>query len=181
MKNKILITLLLLALIGHAMAAAMTVSVMDSKGAKGEMVKVPINIAGALKLGAMGIVLSYDPAVIKGIGVEGGPLSSNVIVESNEVSPGNMRISIVDSRGVSGDGTIVEVNFEVKGDAGSSSQIDIKTTGYDSNLLDVQMTTKAGRFTVEEPGLPIIQIAVVGIVVLLIVIVAYKKISKKKQ
>ncbi len=180
MKKQITIAILLLALLANA-ATATTISVADSKGAKGDKVKVPINIAGASNLGAIGIVLSYDPSVLKGTGAEGGTLASNAMVESNEVSPGNMRISFADSRGISGNGVIVEAVFEVVGDSGSSTQIAIiQTRGYDSNLLDVPLGTKPGTFIVEEASLPIIPI-IGAIIVLLIAVIAYKKISKKKQ
>jgi hypothetical protein len=102
-KVYIIITVLMLALVGQAAAAVTTVNVADSKGAKGDNVKIPINVAGASNIGAMGIVLSYDPSVLKGIDANGDTLGANALIESKETKPGTMRISFADSKGISGD------------------------------------------------------------------------------
>lgn len=181
MKRSIITTILLLALIGQALAAPVSVSVVDSKGAKGDKVKVPINVAGATNLGAMGIVLNYDPSVLKGMGADAGALASNALVESNELNPGTMRISFADSKGISGDGAILDASFEVVGDTGASTQISLEATGYDINLLDVQIKTSPGTFNVEEKGLPVWPIIIAAIIVLLILVFVVRKISKSKK
>jgi type 1 fimbria pilin len=180
MKESIIITALLFALVGHAMAAATTMSVADSKGAKGETVKVPINVAGASNLGALGLSLTYDSSVLKGIRAEGGTLASNSMVESNELKPGTLRISLIDSKGILGDGGIVDVTFEVLGDTGTSTQISMEAVGWDTNRLDVPLKTSPGTFRVEEKGFPIVPV-LIAIVVLLVLFFVVKKISKKKK
>lgn len=180
-KGYIIIVVLMLALIGQATASVTTVSVADSKGAKGDNVKVPINLAGASNLGAMGIVLSYDPVVLKGIDANGGTLGANALIESKETKPGTMRISFADSKGISGDGAILDVTFEVVGNTGASTQISLEATGYDLNLLDVIMKTSPGTFNVEEKSLPIVPIIIAAIIVILILFFAVKKSQKKKK
>jgi hypothetical protein len=179
-KGYIIITVLMFALISQATAASTTVNVADSKGAKGDNVKVPINVAGASNLGAMGIVLSYDPSVLKGIDANGDTLGANALIESKETKPGTMHISFADSKGISGDGALLDVTFQVVGDTGASTQVSLDATGYDVNLLDVQMKTSPGTFRVEEKSLPIVPIVIAAIVVVLIAVFVVKKFKKKK-
>ncbi|MCK4732252.1 MAG: hypothetical protein KAT65_07320 [Methanophagales archaeon] len=168
--------------VGEAVAATTTVSVADSSGANGDRVKVPINVAGASNLGAMSISLTYDSSVLKGIEADSGELATNALVESNEIEAGKMLISFADTRGISGDGTILEVTFEVIGDPGASTQIAIEAEGYDVDLLDVPLETAPGTFRVVEKGmgLPIIPIIIAVIIVLVILVLIVKKRSKKK-
>jgi len=138
--------------VGEAVATTTVVSVADSSGANGDRVKVPINVVGASNLGAMGISLTYDSSVLRGIEADSGALATNSLVESNEIEAGKMLISFADTSGISGDGTILEVTFEVLGDSGASTQIAIEAEGYDVDLLDVPLETAPGTFRVVEDG-----------------------------
>lgn len=177
------ISILMLAFVGEA--AAMTVSVADSSGAPGDRVKVPINVVGASNLAAMDISLTYDSSVLKGIEADSGDLATNALVESNEIEAGRMLISFADTSGISGDGAILEVTFEVVGDPGASTQMGIEAEGYDVDLLDVPLETASGTFRVVEKGMgmPIIPIIIAAavIIVLLILVLIIKKRSKKKK
>jgi hypothetical protein len=144
-KSLIIITILILmlafafAFVGEAVAATTTVSVADSSGASGDRVKVPINVVGASNIGAMDISLTYDSSVLKGIEADSGALATNALVESSEIEAGKMLISFADTSGISGDGAILEVTFEVVGDPGASTQMGIEAVGYDVDLLDVPL------------------------------------------
>ena len=148
----ILILMLAFAFVGEAVAAATTVSVADSSGANGDRVKVPINVVGASNLAAMDISLTYDSSVLKGIEADSGALATNALVESNEIEAGRMLISFADTRGISGDGAILEVTFEVAGGFGASTQMGMEAVGYDVDLLDVPLETASGTFRVVEKG-----------------------------
>ena len=148
----VLFLMLAFAFVGEAAAAVTTVSVADSSGANGDRVKVPINVVGASNLAAMDISLTYDSSVLKGIEGDSGALATNALVESNEIEAGKMLISFVDTSGISGDGAILEVTFEVIGDSGASTQIAIEAEGYDVDRLDVPLETAPGTFRVVEKG-----------------------------
>lgn len=187
-KIKMLVVVLFLMLafaftfVGEAVAATTTVSVADSSGANGDMVKVPINVVDASDLGTMGVSLTYDSSVLKGIEADSGALATNSLVESNEIETGKMLISFADTSGISGDGTILEVTFEVLGDSGASTQIAIEAVGYDVDLLDVPLETAPGTFRVVEQGIgPIIPIIVAVVILLLILVLIVKKMSKRKR
>ena len=179
----VLFFMLAFAFVGEAVAATTTVSVADSSGANGDMVKVPVNVVDASNLGAMRISLTYDSSVLKGIEADSGALATNSLVESNEIESGKMLLSFADTNGISGDGTILEVTFEVVGDLGASTQIAIEAVGYDVDLLDVPLETAPGTFTVVEKGMgmPIIPIIIAVIIVLVILFLIVKKRSKKKK
>ena len=188
-KIKMLVVVLFLMLafaftfVGEAVAATTTVSVADSSGANGDMVKVPINVVDASNLGTMGISLTYDSSVLKGIEADSGALATNSLVESNEIEAGKMLISFADTSGISGDGAILEVTFEVLGDPGVSTQIAIEAVGYDADMLDVPLETAPGTFRVVEKGMgiPIIPIIVAVVILLLILVLIVKKMSKRKR
>lgn len=180
----VLFFMLAFAFVGEAVAATTTVSVADSSGANGDMVKVPVNVVDASNLGAMRISLTYDSSVLKGIEADSGALATNSLVESNEIESGKMLLSFADTNGISGDGTILEVTFEVVGDLGASTQIAIEAVGYDVDLLDVPLETAPGTFRVIEKGMPTIlpiPIIIAGIILLLILFIIAKKISKRKR
>ena len=148
----VLFLMLAFAFVGEAAAAVTTVSVADSSGANGDKVKVPINVVDASNLAAMDISLTYDSSVLKGIEADSGALATNALVESNEIEAGRMLISFADTSGISGDGAILEVTFEVVGDFGASTQMGIEAVGYDVDLLDVPLETASGTFRVVEKG-----------------------------
>jgi uncharacterized protein YcnI len=177
----VLFLMLAFAFVGEAAAAVTTVSVADSSGANGDRVKVPINVVGASNLAAMDISLTYDSSVLKGVEADSGALATNSLVESNEIESGRMLISFVDTSGISGDGAILEVTFEVLGDSGASTQIGIEAEGYDVDRLDVPLETASGTFTVVEKGIPIVPILIAVIIVLVILLIIVKKMSKKEK
>lgn len=147
---KKLLLILVLSLFLPTAFAATSATASDASGSKGSTVKVPVNVAGASKIGSMDMVLEYDPAVLKAVGVEKGALTANALFESDIATPGRVVIVLADSAGFGGEGSIATVNFEVIGEAGRSSAITlamVDATGAET-LLDVQLSKRDGTFTV---------------------------------
>jgi len=131
-------------------AAGVSIKIDDMSVEQGSKSMIPVSVAGASKLGAMDIKMEYDPTVLKFVDAELGEISTNGIIESNEVSPGTVPLSFADTKGISGDGTLIELNFEVTGAVGSSTKIEIKARAYGIDLKDISVETKGGTITVSE-------------------------------
>jgi hypothetical protein len=178
MKIEILICIVLVsAIIGQAVATTTTVSIVDTNGAKGDKVSIPVHMTGAKNLGALGLTLKYDSSVLKTVGSENGKMTTNAMIASNEIVPGAVHISLIDTKGVSGDGILLTTTFEVVGNAGSSTKISMEATGYDIDLLDAPMQTSSGTFKVEEQGFPILTLLIIAV----IAIVAFLWYKKSKE
>lgn len=147
--RKILMLASLLLLISLASASSLTVSVSDTTGGSGATVEVPINLEGATDVGSMDIVLSYDAAVLQAIGVDSGELGKNAYIESNTAGNGEVIIALADASGISGNGPVAVVSFEVIGDTGASSPLTLGDISvHDIERVEVITTTVDGTFTV---------------------------------
>jgi len=133
---------------------SITISIDSTSAGSGSKVVIPVIVSGASNLGAMDLMVTYDPSILKFSGAEVGSLSTNGMIESNGDSPGVIKIGFVDSRGVTGDGTLMTLTFNVVGKKGATSKITPQVTGVkNANLVDIQTTiTRGGVFTVGEGG-----------------------------
>ncbi|MBN2489031.1 MAG: hypothetical protein JXA98_08390 [Methanosarcinaceae archaeon] len=149
--RKILMLVSLAFLISLASASSVTVSVSDTTGGSGATVEVPINLEGATDVGSMDIVLSYDAAVLQAIGVEAGELGKNAYIESNTAGDGEVIIALADASGISGNGPVAVVSFEVIGDTGASSPLTLGDISvHDIERVEVITTTTDGTFSVTD-------------------------------
>ncbi|NMB77494.1 MAG: hypothetical protein GYA23_00170 [Methanomicrobiales archaeon] len=156
----ILFVLAILALVSSAAAAGVTVSVDSATAAEGKTVTLPVKVTGASNLGAMDLVLTYDSSVLKFSNAELGELSTNGLVEGNELQAGTAKISFADTKGINGDGTILKVTFTVTGKKGASTDIGASAQAYGLDLKDIPTTATGGKVTVSSPGLGL-EIAVI--------------------
>ena len=144
-------------------AAAMTVSVENTNAGAGSKAVIPVKVGGATNLGAMDLVVTYDPAVLAFSSADLGDLSTNGMIESNGAIPGTVKIGFVDTAGVNGDGMLVKVTFNVIGKDGATSPVNIQVSGaWNLNLVDIQTTTSGGTFTVGGAKSPLSPVTVVG-------------------
>lgn len=150
--RKISILLLILAmafLISTATAAGVIVTVNAGTAGEGKTATIPVTVSGASNLGAMDLVLTYDPTVLKFTSVELGDLSTNGIVEGKEVQSGMAKISFADSKGISGDGNILKVTFDVTGKKGSTTNLGVSAQAYGLDLKDIPTTAQGGAIAVK--------------------------------
>jgi len=151
MKKTIIIgILIILVCTVQVSVAGVSIKIDDMSVEQGSKSMIPISVAGASKLGAMDIKMEYDSTVLKFADAELGEISTNGIIESNEVDSGTVLLSFADTKGISGDGTLVELNFEVIGAAGSSTKIELEGRAYGIDLKDISAETNGGTITVSE-------------------------------
>ena len=182
MKNTVIVgILIMLVLAANVNAAGVSIKIDDMSVEQGSKSMIPISVAGASKLGAADIKMEYDPTVLKFADAELGEISTNGIIESNEVSPGTVLLSFADTKGITGDGTLIELNFEVIGAAGSSTKIELEGRAYGIDLKDISAETTGGTITVSEKSSYLLYI-IAGILVpvILLLFLLIKIIRKKK-
>lgn len=142
---------------GHA--ASITVRVDSIEAPAGEDVEIPIMVQGAPGLGAMHVELIYDPAVLEVQAVDKGDLlGDNALLDFNDAEPGRLIIGLVTLDSVEGDGPLVVSHFNVTGESGQRSALDLENVraweGGESRL-DILVTTEAGELLVVSSGLPL--------------------------
>lgn len=112
-----------------------------------DQVAIPINLKGANNVGSLHIELVYDPAILSAAGVEAGQLAGNAVVESSLETPGRVIVGVIDAMGVSGDGPVATVSFEVL-DAGGESPLSLENleANHCETLFDILVQASAGIF-----------------------------------
>lgn len=117
-------------------------------------VQIPVTLDNADNIGSMDLVLTYDSSVLRATEVRKGSLTEDSIMQSNIVD-GTIRIGVIDTGGISGSGSFVNVIFEVIGtgkDVRSSTSVDpglermtITPTGSELVIESVGATTFDGE------------------------------------
>lgn len=146
----IFLALVGLFLIGTASAAAVVVTIPSGTVGAGATATIPVMVSGASNLGAMDLTVTYDPTILKFVKADLGELSTNGIVEGNEVQSGVVKISFADTKGISGSGTILTVTFNVMGAKGASTILNAGAKAYGLDLKDIPTTAQGGTITVSQ-------------------------------
>ncbi|MHB8164197.1 MAG: cohesin domain-containing protein [Methanoregula sp.] len=144
------IALILVPVVG---AEGLEVSVLDQSVTTGSSIIFPVSVRNAEELFDANLEISYDPAVLTFTGIELGEISQNGIIEATETKPGTIVISLADTSGISQDGVLMKLLFNVKGSDGTSSPITITSKGLrnlDKN--DVPANVKGGMIIVTGAG-----------------------------
>jgi hypothetical protein len=145
----IILILAFLLLTTHVSAAVMNIQVEGKTANPGSRIVIPVKVSGASNLGGMDLIVLYNSSVLKYIKTEKGSLSSNAIIEANQSRPGLVLISIVDSKGISGSGSVCQLSFDVTGNSGSSSYVALSVQGaYTTDLRDIVTNTTSDMVTV---------------------------------
>ncbi|MBO8182395.1 MAG: hypothetical protein H0Z28_06335 [Archaeoglobus sp.] len=89
-----------------------SVVVASAKATRGDVVQIPIEIKNANNVGSVDIVLSYPSGILQFMDVIPGSLTQNSLFEHN-VEDGKIRVGIVETGGISGDGSLFYMKFRV--------------------------------------------------------------------
>ena len=125
-------------LIGGAVLAAAVVAVaayvlmaergegagpLPGTGGAASEVSIPVNIQGAAGVGSLQVEIAYDDTVLQAAAVEKGAAVGDALFEDNVGIPGLVIVGIVSSGGISGDGTVATITFQVNEEGGTSSPL----------------------------------------------------------
>jgi hypothetical protein len=148
-RNAILVVIGLAMLCAAAGAASMTVSIDSTSVGAGSKATIPVKVTGANNLGAMDLIVTFDSSVLKFSNGDIGEASPNGMVSFNDQTAGSVKIALADSKGITGDGNLVKLTFDVIGANGAKSEMNVNVLGaWNEDLTDIQTTTSGGTVTV---------------------------------
>jgi len=115
-------------------------------------VAIPVDIQGATDVGSLQFELVYDEGVLRAVEVESGTLVSDAMLEYSVDVPGRVIVGIVSSHGISGDGPVAVVAFQVRGDAEMTIPLDLENlVAHDApTMAEIPATASAGTFTAKD-------------------------------
>ena len=91
-----------------------TIIIFDSGcGVPGKEIQIPVKIKNAKNIGSINLVLEYPSGILEAEDVIPGSLTQNSMIEQN-IKDGNISIGIVDSNGITGNGSLVYIKFKIK-------------------------------------------------------------------
>lgn len=142
----VLVTLLL---VTPAAAGGFVVSIDDQSVTTGSKGDIPVLIANPEELGEMSLEISFNPYVLRFSSLILGDISKNGIIEATEEKPGTIVVHFTDDKGVSRDGVLFKLTFDVTGLQGSSSPVTVTSRGvYNLDLKEVPVEVHPGMITV---------------------------------
>jgi len=168
-----------------AAQAGLTVKVAEVSAAHRQVTEVPIEIAGASNVGSMHIELAYDPAVLEPVDVKTGALATGAFLESNLDTPGRVVLGLVAAQGISGNGQVAVVLFDVPGRQGDSSSLTLENVQANdaSTLSAIQTSFQNGTFQVGGAGGADTTTLIIGIfgVILVAAVVIIWQVTKGRR
>jgi len=172
-----IIGLIAVAYVASVSAAAMTLTLPQIEGAAGSTVAVPIEVAGAEKVGALQFEVVYDPAVLEAQGAQAGALASDSMVEVKTDKPGRLFIALITTNSISGSGTVATASFRVIGDTGKTTTLEPAAAAAWEGIThrEVLITPVAGQVTVTAAAVRWWPLAVVSAVMLAVLVLAMRK------
>ena len=118
-------------------------------------VELPIAVQGAFNLGSLLVEVSYEAGTLELQSVNAGALGRNGLLESNQETPGMVRIGLVDPNGINGDGDIITLVFLPIQGGGSSPYTLELLEASDTDLRDLVVQVNSSQFSgVGEPFVP---------------------------
>ena len=123
----------------------------DRTIASGTESQTKIMCTNANNIGDFGIDITYDPSVIEILDVYKGALQNIVSTTQdwNILSPGTLRIGIITSQGITGDGSLVHIRFKAIGSSGDFTTLTLDATAHDANTFTAKtLLTYNGQITI---------------------------------
>jgi len=121
----------------------------------GTTVELPIAVQDAFNLGSLLVEVGYDTGMLELQSVKAGALGRNGLLESNQETPGMVRIGLVDPNGINGDGDIITLVFLPIQGGGSSPYTLELLEASDTDLKDLVVQVNSSQFSgVGEPFVP---------------------------
>ena len=125
-------------------------------GPQGSPVRIPVSFCGADRLGDLNLTINYGTDVLRATGFQRGAMLGDALFDVNLEPPGTIRLGLADNQGLSGDGYLVYLEFDVIGAAGSSTVLRgrVTTATRVDNDQPLNVQVQDGLFTVTPSSLP---------------------------
>jgi len=124
-----------------------SVSLPNTGGAQHDTVQVPVNAVNVRGLVAASLTVTFDSAVLRGLNVRAGTLTSGWTLVPNTATAGQILVSMASNGGgVSGSGSLAWLEFEVLGAPGSTSALHFTRATFNGGAIPRETTD--GSFAV---------------------------------
>jgi subtilisin family serine protease len=97
------------------------ISLPSIEGYVGQIIQVPVYLASVNSLMSLELEINYDASVLELLSVRNGALTSSFASAHNTQTPGLIRSALASSSNVSGDGSVLMLEFLVVGEENESS------------------------------------------------------------
>jgi len=117
----------------------------------GGQVEIPVEISGVNNLGALHLELTYDSQSLSAVSVKNGGAAKDAILEYNVNDPGKVVIGLVSVPGITKNGDIITVVFNVQKGATSTSLNLENIDAYDADTLaNIPANDTVGTFSAKD-------------------------------
>jgi hypothetical protein len=137
-------------LIVPVLAGAGVLAIPVSEGSSGSELTVPVTAEDFSGIGAILFDITYGNHMLSYVGAEPGTLIPDAVIEAREINPGVVEVGILDSKGITGSGTIMSLKFRVNDGLqyGSSLMTPAVVEAFDTSGNPVQIETRRGVVTI---------------------------------
>jgi hypothetical protein len=180
--------LVLLMIVAGSVRAEGVLSLESTSGAAGGNAAVKISQKGAKGTGALDIEISFKPESLEFVKAESAEVADNAMIEANAISPGRIKIAMMDLDGLSGDGAVMSLHFKIKAADGQTVPIKIvsaRANHFDA-LVEIPLKTEDGQLKVtahkELLSPMLIQVFIgVGTVIIILFLLGVYRGSRKRR
>jgi len=166
----------------------MSLTVGSMEAVPDSTISLPLELSDARGLGSLQFDVNYDPTALSPTAarVEAGADHGGVMVESNVVSPGTLRVALISGEPINGGGQLLTLGFTVRADAPNTSRIAlVELQAWDhGNSLHMLATGVDGTVTVTaRQKISRMQLAAVamGAFVILLTLIIVGKARRKRR
>jgi len=165
-----------------ASAAALNISIGSHETDAGASLDVPVMADVPDAVGALQFDVTFDPAVLSISDVTSGALLGNALVEFGGEPAGTVAVAIASLDGISGNGDLVVLTFDVVGDGGDSTALEVSDARAweGENHLEVLVDAQGGDVSIAESGggFPMIYV-IAALALLLVAVVAVTMLRRR--
>jgi hypothetical protein len=133
-------------------AVQSVISVPYMNASPGSEITIPVSIQDANGIGALLFNIRYGTLLLTYVSTEPGTLKPDAVVEAREITPGVVEIGVIDSKGITGSGTVAQMKFKVTGDPGSSTSMNLAVLeAYDATSKSLNIGSRDGEMMISGP------------------------------
>ncbi len=164
----------------NVMCQSQSLSIPDVSGPSGGTASIAVQASSLSKLSAADLEIKFDPNVLSLKDAKMGDISNGGLIESNEIVPGVVLVSLVDGGSIYDDGQLINLVMNVKGASGQSTDLKITGKAYNSDLVDIMVDFTPGKFTVTG-GSGWMKYLIYGLLALLLLSLIFWLIGRNKK
>ena len=145
-KTLLIFATLMFLMVSMVSVDALTLRIPDTTGYIGKTITIPVDLENASDIGSIELVVLYNNSILSAKKVEKGGLTKGLIT-SNTSEAGIIAVNLVDSNGISGDGDIIKITFDVLSEGSTPLMIQNARAYNVDTYTDLPVDTVDGVLT----------------------------------